>query len=66
MTGSLWRLLLRALTSPSGRLGAIIIGLLTLFVFVAPWMIPDPAAMPDLMARAVPPGAGQAQVPRGQ
>ncbi len=35
MTGSLWRLLLRALTSPSGRLGAIIVALLTLFVFIA-------------------------------
>jgi peptide/nickel transport system permease protein len=58
MTGSLWRLLLRALTSPSGRLGAIIVALLTLFVFIAPWMLPDPAAMPDLMAGAVPPGAG--------
>jgi len=50
--------MLRALTSPSGRLGAVIIALLTLFVFVAPWLLPDPSAMPDLMAGAVPPGAG--------
>ncbi len=58
MTGSLWRLLARALASPTGRIGAILIALLTLIVFVAPWLLPDPSAMPDLLAGATPPGAG--------
>lgn len=58
MTGSLWRLLARAIASPTGRIGAILIALLTLIVFVAPWLLPDPSAMPNLLAGATPPGAG--------
>ncbi|HQR16729.1 MAG TPA: ABC transporter permease [Gemmatimonadales bacterium] len=58
MTGSLWRLLSRALASPTGRIGAILIALLTLIVFVAPWLLPDPSAMPNLLAGATPPGPG--------
>jgi len=56
MTGSLWRLLARALTSPSGRLGTFVLALLTLFVIAGPWLLPDPAGMPDLLAGATPPG----------
>ena len=58
MTGSLWRLLLRALRSPSGRLGALVLALLTVVVLVGPWLLPDPSSMPDLLAGALPPGAG--------
>ncbi len=58
MTGSLWRLLSRAMASPSGRIGLLILALLTAFVVVGPWLLPDPNAMPDLMAGAVSPGAG--------
>jgi peptide/nickel transport system permease protein len=58
MTGSLWRLLLRALNSPSGRLGAFVLASLTAVVLVGPWLLPDPTGMPDLLAGALPPGAG--------
>ncbi|TFG45919.1 MAG: ABC transporter permease [Gemmatimonadales bacterium] len=58
MTGSLWRLLSRTIANPSGRIGLLILALLTAFVLVGPWLLPDPNAMPDLMAGARAPGAG--------
>lgn len=57
MTGSLWRLLSRAFTSRSGRLGLLILGSLTFVVLVGPALLPDPAGMPDLLAGATPPSA---------
>lgn len=58
MTGSLRRLLARALASPSGRTGLIVLGALAVFAVVGPWLLPDPTAIPDLLAGATPPGAG--------
>lgn len=58
MTGSLWRLLSRTVANPSGRLGLLILAVLTAFVLIGPRLLPDPNAMPDLMAGAVAPGAG--------
>ncbi len=57
MTGSLRLLLRRALASPSGRAGMLILCLLALVVTVGPLLLPDPAAMPDLLAGATAPGA---------
>ncbi|HEX5004437.1 MAG TPA: hypothetical protein VFV65_03930, partial [Gemmatimonadales bacterium] len=57
MTGSLWKLLLRACRSPSGRVGLIVLGLLALCIIVGPWLLPDPAGMPDLLAGATAPSA---------
>ncbi|HMU62141.1 MAG TPA: ABC transporter permease [Gemmatimonadales bacterium] len=58
MTGSLWRLLSRTVANPSGRLGLLILAVLTAFVLIGPRLLPDPNAMPDLLAGAVAPGAG--------
>ncbi len=55
MTGSLRLLLRRALASPSGRAGMLILCLLALVVTVGPLLLPDPAAMPDLLAGATAP-----------
>lgn len=57
MTGSLWRLLLRAFAAPSGRIGLVVIAALALVVAIGPWMLPDPAVMPDLLAGATAPAA---------
>jgi len=57
MTGSLARLFRRAAESPSGRLGLATLAVLALVVLAGPWLLPDPTAMPDLLAGAVPPGA---------
>lgn len=56
MTGSLRRALLQVLASPSGRLGLLVLALLVLVAVVGPWLVPNPAAMPDLLAGATPPG----------
>jgi peptide/nickel transport system permease protein len=58
VTGSLWKLLARAFASPSGRIGLLVLALLALIVIIGPWFLPDPSRMPDLLAGAVPPGAG--------
>lgn len=57
MTGSLWKLLLRACRAPSGRAGLIVLGLLALCIVVGPWFLPDPAGMPDVLAGATAPTA---------
>lgn len=58
MTGSLWRLLSRTFANPSGRIGLLMLAVLTAFVVVGPQLLPDPNSMPDLLAGAVAPGAG--------
>lgn len=57
MTGSLRLLLLRALASPSGRLGALALLALALAAAFGPLILPDPTAMPDIQAGAVGPDA---------
>jgi peptide/nickel transport system permease protein len=57
VTGSLWRLLTRAFAAPSGRLGVLILAALSAVILVGPRFLPDPAAMPDLLAGATPPGS---------
>jgi peptide/nickel transport system permease protein len=56
VTGSLWRLFSRAFGSPSGRLGVLVLAAMALVIIVGPWFLPDPAAMPNLLAGATPPG----------
>jgi len=58
MTGSLGRLLARALASPSGRLGLLILALMIAGIIVGPWFLPDPSGMPNILAGATPPGHG--------
>jgi len=58
VTGSLWRLLSRTFANPSGRIGLLILALLTAFVVLGPSLLPDPNVMPDLLAGAMAPGAG--------
>lgn len=58
MTGSLWRLLSRTVANPSGRIGLLILALLTAFILIGPSLLPDPNAMPDLTAGALAPAAG--------
>ena len=55
MIGSLAQLLHRAWKHPSGRLGIVALGLLATAALVAPVFLPDPAAMPDVVAGATPP-----------
>jgi len=57
VTGSLRLLLLRALASPSGRLGALALLALALAAAFGPLILPDPTAMPDIQAGAVGPDA---------
>lgn len=55
MTGSLRATLRAAWRNPSGRAGLIALAALSLFALAGPWLLPDPAAMPDLGAGATPP-----------
>lgn len=57
MTGSLLATLRRAWANPTGRAGALVLVALILFAIVAPQLLPDPNAMPDLLAGATPPSA---------
>lgn len=43
---------------PRGRAAALVLGLILLAAVVGPWMLPDPAAQPDILRGAVPPGLG--------
>lgn len=56
MTGSLAAALRRAIRSPGGRAGALVLLLLVLVSLLAPPLLPDPAAIPDAVQGAVPPG----------
>jgi len=53
--GSLAELLRRAWRHPSGRFGSIALLALALAAALAPFALPDPAAMPDVVAGATPP-----------
>ena len=55
MIGSLAELLRRAWRHPSGRFGSIALLALALAAALAPFALPDPAAMPDVVAGATPP-----------
>jgi peptide/nickel transport system permease protein len=56
MTGSLAAALRRAIRSPGGRVGALVLLVLVLVSLLAPPLLPDPAAIPDAARGAVPPG----------
>jgi peptide/nickel transport system permease protein len=43
---------------PRGRLGALLLLLVTLAALVGPWLLPDPLAQPDILAGSLPPGLG--------
>jgi len=55
MIGPFRRTFARAWADPSGRGGLITLGALAAAAIIAPWWLPDPAAMPDLAAGATPP-----------
>ena len=55
MIGSFGTLLRRAWRNPSGRFGMLALLLLALAALVAPLLLKDPAAMPDVVAGATPP-----------
>jgi peptide/nickel transport system permease protein len=49
----------RAWRDPEGRLGAVVLGATGLGVLIGPWLLPDPAAQPDVLGGAsLPPGPG--------
>lgn len=43
---------------PRGRAAALVLGAILLAALVGPWMLPDPAAQPDILRGAAPPGPG--------
>jgi peptide/nickel transport system permease protein len=49
--GSAWR-------NPRGRLGALLLLLVTVAACVGPWLLPDPLSQPDILAGSLPPGPG--------
>lgn len=57
MIGSYGSLLRRAWDRPSGRTGALVLAALALVALVAPALLPDPLAMPDVLAGARPPSS---------
>jgi peptide/nickel transport system permease protein len=50
--------LLRAWRQPRGRLGAVLLLVLTLSAVIGPWFLPDPLAQPDILSGTLPPGLG--------
>ncbi len=58
MSGSLLQALARALRTPAGAAGLLLFLAMVLVALVAPPLLPDPAAIPDAIQGAVPPGAG--------
>lgn len=58
MTGSLGAMLRRAVRSPGGRNGLVVLAVMVLLALVGPPLLPDPAAIPDAVRGAVPPEAG--------
>ena len=44
--------------NPAGRVGAILLLVITLSAVVGPWFLPDPLAQPDILAGSLPPGLG--------
>jgi peptide/nickel transport system permease protein len=57
MIGPIRETLRRAWRDPSGRFGLIVLAILVLGAIVAPWALPDPSRMADLLAGATPPSA---------
>jgi peptide/nickel transport system permease protein len=43
---------------PQGRIGALLLLIVTLTAIVGPWVLPDPLAQPDILAGSMPPGLG--------
>ena len=58
MIGSYGALLSRAWQRPSGRAGVVALAVLGLAALLLPPALPDPAAMPDVLAGARPPSSG--------
>jgi peptide/nickel transport system permease protein len=48
-----------ALQQPRGRVGALLLLVITLASVVGPWFLPDPLAQPDVLAGSEPPGLGR-------
>ncbi|HET9515110.1 MAG TPA: ABC transporter permease [Gemmatimonadales bacterium] len=57
MSGSLLQTLARAVRTPAGAAGLLLFLAMVLVALVAPPFLPDPAAIPDAIQGAVPPGA---------
>jgi peptide/nickel transport system permease protein len=51
-------LLQEAWHNPGGRVGALLLLLISLSAVVGPWFLPDPLAQPDILAGSLPPGLG--------
>ena len=43
---------------PQGRVGALILLIVTVTAIVGPWVLPDPLSQPDILAGSMPPGLG--------
>jgi peptide/nickel transport system permease protein len=43
---------------PQGRIGALLLLIVTVTAIVGPWVLPDPLAQPDILAGSLPPGLG--------
>jgi peptide/nickel transport system permease protein len=43
---------------PQGRVGALILLIVTVTAIVGPWLLPDPLSQPDILAGSMPPGLG--------
>jgi peptide/nickel transport system permease protein len=43
---------------PQGRVGALILLIVTVMAIVGPWLLPDPLSQPDILAGSMPPGLG--------
>lgn len=57
MRGSLLHALQAAWQSPGGKIGTMALGVIALAALLGPLVLPDPAAMADVMAGAEPPSA---------
>ncbi|MFL5475904.1 MAG: ABC transporter permease, partial [Gemmatimonadales bacterium] len=44
--------------NPAGRVGAILLLIITFSALAGPWFLPDPLAQPDILAGSLPPGLG--------
>jgi peptide/nickel transport system permease protein len=43
---------------PQGRVGALILLIVTVTAIVGPWLLPDPLSQPDILVGSMPPGLG--------
>ena len=58
MRGSLLAAWARALSTAGGRVGLLLLAVMAIVTLVAPPFLPDPAAIPDAIRGAIPPGEG--------